>query len=401
MKKLFILLLAVCILLSLGGCGNETKEPTVPNTEPTYHAPQTDPPGTTPAEPEAGEGEGPVAVSLCHSYQEELSSAGELIYYFQQQTVTAELFENQKAQEKLTQNLKDFYGAIELAAQTGRTWALDAYDENISWETCFTSVNTRVGRTDSRVISLVTEIVEFAGGAHPSVTVVCQTYDTATGEPMGILDLMDAEGLATLEAAVLAELGEHPNANWFFDDYTEAVSQRFDPHSPDSVLWYLTDKGIVYPFAPYEIAPYSKGTVTVCVPYEALRDVMGAEYAYVEPTVQEIALTADISSNIEEDFSRTFQVVTDKEGERISLYGFKDSAVRISVGFFDIRDNVFQEEYTLFSGWNLGESDCVEIVTYIPDAIPNIRIEVDGSHVLYLSQSGEDGSILLLKEGEF
>ena len=45
----------------------------------------------------------------------------------------------------------------------------------------------------------------------------------------------------------------------------------------ENANFYVTDKGLVLFFQPYEIAPYSEGIVKIMVPYQELADIMTLE----------------------------------------------------------------------------------------------------------------------------
>ena len=102
-----------------------------------------------------------------------------------------------------------------------------------------------------------------------------------------------------------------------------------------------------------------------------------------------------------EQFDVRFHVTLDNGGEEIVV--FTNSAlyqVELETGYWNIFDNKYYVDQVLFAANRMTSQDLLQIQTYIPDTMPNLRLTAKSgeaeSKTLYISQSGEDGSILLL-----
>jgi len=99
------------------------------------------------------------------------------------------------------------------------------------------------------------------------------------------------------------------------------------------------------------------------------------------------------------EFAQVFPVTIDAEGEEISLFsGTTLYDVRLTLGSWV--NEQFLDTYTVFAANHLTSEDLLLVHAYIPDTQPNLKIAIRTSEedhrTYYISQSGEDGSILLL-----
>lgn len=98
-------------------------------------------------------------------------------------------------------------------------------------------------------------------------------------------------------------------------------------------------------------------------------------------------------------FDQVFTAMLDPDGEHIALHTdglLQDFALEF--GNMDDTGMVFQPEYTIFSAKQFTADTLICLNTYFSDTMPTLRVSftgAEGSQVLYLFQSGKDGSILL------
>ena len=93
---------------------------------------------------------------------------------------------------------------------------------------------------------------------------ICYTFDLETGNELMLSDIVaDDEGtLKEIVTRYFTEIyNEDPDEYW--DDATATVNENTSLQSP----FYLSDKGVVFYYGPYELAPYAGGFKEVVVPY--------------------------------------------------------------------------------------------------------------------------------------
>ncbi len=111
---------------------------------------------------------------------------------------------------------------------------------------------------------------EYTGGAHGAPFKEYFVFDRATGNRLGLSDLVDnsQEELQALAGAAFRALAEE--RNFAFESPEDLEHTVADDVSFESDF-YLSEEGIVFYYPPYAIAPYSEGFPEAVVPYDALR----------------------------------------------------------------------------------------------------------------------------------
>lgn len=375
----------------------ETEQGTIAATEPSDTETEIpEPTKTVPTEEPATPKADGVTVYITPAEESEKAADSTNIYSFRSQIITLNIPAYPEAEKKISSVLNDSIADAKEAAEIAKESALRDYDESSSsWSEYFSAIAYTPQRLDSAVVSFSGSTTEFLGGTHPNTTMFSHTFDGKTGDPLTITDILTGEAqLVKVKELVLQDLGKRDN---LFEGYEETVAERFLSFNIASAYWYLTDDALVYYFSPYEIAPYAEGTIEVAISYDDLEGILKDEYCKSMPEDVAAPKADIVSQEITPDFQQLYQVVLDPEGEHIYLHGFEDqTSIRISSGYWGISDNEFHCENVYFAASSLNSSDAIEIATFIPDAMPNIQIELNGTTVFYLSQSGEDGTILLL-----
>ncbi len=413
MKSLLSVLLVLIMLLTFVGCSinirwdDSPQEPTGPK----YPAPtadstiQTEEPTTPTVHKEIDDSKNPITMILSPVQEDEQAEDGTVTYFYRYQDVKIAMPESPDVQQIIQDSITELTKYTREQSRAAASWAKEMYTGEGEWTAHYTHVTFMPQRADQSVISFAAQILAFNGGSHPNSMIIPMNFNAETGQELKITEILtDEEYLNSVKHLVLSYLEDEFGKDKLMDGYEEVVDERFVTGSAESANWYLTDQGLVYYFAPYEIAAYRYGTVEVLLQYESLAGFIKEEFI-PEKTLQQVnSIQAEISSQLETSFDAVHTVTLEPEGEHITLYGWENgSSIAISVGYWGIDDNLFYPTETVFYADNLSEQECVEILTYIPDTIPNVRIQIggEGGQSLYLSQSGEDGSILLLKDNEF
>ncbi len=119
----------------------------------------------------------------------------------------------------------------------------------------------------------------FTGGAHPIPVVETLVFDLATGRRLVFADVFrdDQAALDTLASYVAADLLNRQglDADW--------VSGAFADPLRALARFVLRESGPVFVFPPYEVAPYAWGTITVPLPWAAVRDALRPEFTVLHP----------------------------------------------------------------------------------------------------------------------
>lgn len=127
-----------------------------------------------------------------------------------------------------------------------------------------------------RLASVKLGVSVFTGGAHPNHWPVTWIFDMADGETLGLDDVFINRKDALIEIApmvrkvLIASLGDMYAADMLADG-TTPVAGNYDD-------FILNDEGVVFFFAPYQVAPYAAGEQVVTIPYARLAKFMKPEF---------------------------------------------------------------------------------------------------------------------------
>lgn len=272
-KRIFALIMALCLVFALAACGQADTEES--------HAPaeSEEPAGAeTPAgseEPE--ESEAPEALSAEVTLEEELSTVEEDgVTYMTAQSVAPNVNiegADEAAQaiasvlaERLTVPQEDIDEYADMAREHYDT--LDE-TERESFGGYSIRYSAEVKRSEG-VLSVLCTRTEYTGGAHDNTSVFGLTFDLSTGAQLSAADIAtDYEGLCAKVAesvAAQAEELEEGTITGDLDAYAGGVL--------DTEKWYLDGEGLVVFAAPDELAPHAAGTIVFTIPYSELEGLL-------------------------------------------------------------------------------------------------------------------------------
>ncbi len=124
---------------------------------------------------------------------------------------------------------------------------------------------------NGRVFSFQQSFYTYTGGAHGMSGELYYNYDVATEKEISLLSLFTPEELKKLNSygeqlfrkqQKIPEGQDYADAGYFFDDGF---------YLPNNVL--MTEKGLQFYYAPYEVGPYSLGDIKLFIPYTKLADL--------------------------------------------------------------------------------------------------------------------------------
>ena len=415
-RRWMLLLLCTAMLTALFGCShtNDFDETSLPErkgetTSVTHTETEGESvPAQTTTEPSTDEKAEDflVAITMNPASKDDRDEDEATVFSFQYQEIQVLVSEYPGAAEVIEADINNSIHSTWEAAQSVRSWAQGEYEarsQDSDWDTCYVRILYSPARIDTRVFSLYGVIDDYTGGTHPNVSVVSSNYDTKTGEALTLQDVLcNEEALDDLRSLVEDTLKRQSETQALFD-YEEAVAARFDLTNAASANWYFSHEGLVFYFSPYEIASYGSGVILAEISYENLTGILNEVYFPEKSNdFENYSIGAAKAGEISmEQFDVRFHVTLDNGGEEIVV--FTNSAlyqVELETGYWNIFDNKYYVDQVLFAANRMTSQDLLQIQTYIPDTMPNLRLTAKSgeaeSKTLYISQSGEDGSILLL-----
>lgn len=405
MKRIYLFLLCFALLFIFAGCRNndpviapsENTEPTKTTvSNPTDPAEETRPSQST----EAIKQQPMFSVFVPASTQEFTAADGTVIFRNTYQDMKLIMPDPDVASKIIIDflNRVDNTGiqSADLLAAAGSD-----YTANPSWLAYSQSTIYSPERIDQSILSLSGSSITYAGSSHPTHVSVSANYDMVTGNFLTLGDILTEQSVcAQLYDLLIQELEQKKSEKQLYPYYKSIVQDILfsDPNS--CINWYFTWDGICFYFSPYEIAPYVSGIINVHIPYSELLGIIMDAYFPPEysnaGTVEAVLFTeADIA-----DFTQICEV-SESTGETILLHSGKSavSHVTLSSGIFTSVGISTMPNYTIFACSTLTPGDAILLETDIPDTIPNLQLQyLSGDEYVtkYISQSGKDGSILLI-----
>ena len=314
MKKLFCIFLAICLTISLSACRKNKKDPTVDN--------QTN--GTQLQNPTGGsqiENDTPlIAVSLPTQTQNEYHENGTVLFQYTFQHMSLVLHKPQVA-DKIILDFLNRVDTTTAPAESTKEMAKNAYNGSQNWTPYLYHITYSPTRIDQKVLSLFGNNVVFSGAGHPERTCISASYDLITGDVLTLASIMTKD--ATVQQfcnLVISGLSEMAEGDYLYDNYKKTVQQRFQQDASQDEAWYFTQTGLCFYFAPYEIAPYSSGVITVEIPFEKLKNLIHEDYLPSTRTAPtgKITVTPFNNTNLN-SLSHIAEIVMDENGEMYML----------------------------------------------------------------------------------
>lgn len=346
MKKLIVLLLAFCILISQTACKKKTQKP----------ADQTDIP-TNPVtgtndltyNPPMETDDTLISVSVPAITDNTIHADGTTLFQYTYQNMSLVLDKPQVADKIILDFLKRVDNTSATADST-KEMALSAYNGSQNWIPYLYHITYSPTRIDHKVLSLFGNNVVFSGAGHPERTCVSASYDLLTGDVLTLASIMHKD--ATVQQIfdlVIIELEKIAKSNYLYNDYQSNVKNRFMNSDPaHDELWYFSQTGLCFYFAPYEIAPYSSGVITVEIPYAKLTKLVHEAYLPLSRNSSDGKIKVTAFNNINLDkFSHISEIVTEKNGKMYMIHADK-TIQDIRIEYTDKSDS-----YIVFAAYNL------------------------------------------------
>lgn len=387
MKKLLILLL--CSILILSGCANKQEStPTIPQNAP-ESAPeiQIEPATEEITEPIVTEETNThlLSVAVPASTERYIAEDGTELFAYTAQHMEL-LLPNEEVADKV---ILDFLNRVDegrLDAEGIMHAAQADYDPTANWYPYFYQTLYSPTRIDHSVLSLFGTLNSYSGGTHGSLSCDSANYDLSTGDilTLGSIMHMDADKNQFIE--LIIDKLSNDNALQLFDGFEEGVYNRLGGDENLYEDFYFTTTGLTFFFAPYEIAPYSAGIITVEIPYEELPGLIYDGYFPAErELVQGYIHSGSFMDTDMEQFNNIAEVKVTTGEEIIVIYP-EGTVENVSIVMPGDEKNI--PEYTVFAALEMSSNNAV-VLSVANESIENISV--------HYSSDGNQQSIELTK----
>lgn len=139
---------------------------------------------------------------------------------------------------------------------------------------------TYVSHQGTHTISYVYTFSSDTLGAHPNQYYKTYTFDTTTGANLQIGDIFqpNSDYLNILSTTARADLPALINKVQAGAADTDTINVGTMPSTDDFQSWYINGSNLVIVFAPYQVGPYSVGTILDTIPLSKLTNVLKPAY---------------------------------------------------------------------------------------------------------------------------
>ncbi len=114
----------------------------------------------------------------------------------------------------------------------------------------------------------------YTGGAHGMYTTRVATYDLKQKRPLTPDDVL----LPGYKRAVGQALSQAVRTKYNLPESSPLTAVLFENRIAPNGNFGLTHKGIFFVYAPYEIAPYSEGELTLFVAFDSIKEFVRPEW---------------------------------------------------------------------------------------------------------------------------
>lgn len=357
MKKQICFFLSATLMFSLTGCIGSKETPTSPSesipavTQPTTG---TTLPTTTPTEPESLETM--LAISVPSVTENTTASDGTVLFQYIYQNPSLVLHKPAVA-DKVILDLINRIDSTQTEAQSVADMAKSAYNGNQNWVPYLYHLVYSPTRIDHKVLSLFGNKVVFSGASHPDRFGISASYDLTTGDVLTLASIMTKDAkVDDFCNLVLEALSDRAEGDYLYENYAQTVKQRFSGDTSKDEAWYFTTTGLCFYFAPYEIAPYTSGVISVEIPYEKLQGLLYSAYLPAKQTTTTGTVTVTPFADVDlSRFSHIAELVAENGGKMYMIY--TDSQVQeIHITHKDSTGS-----YTIFAANTLSKNDGIMI----------------------------------------
>lgn len=396
MKKFVAWIAALCAALSLTGChygkANNSSAPLTLLADSTRDTPSITEPSklTVPMN----------AIALPSVKETVTAEDGTKLFSLSFQR-TQVMLPNAASEETILSDLQSRNSSILENAYQIEALAHSDYLESEYWNSYFVDIAYTPTRLDQTVLSLFGNTSSYSGGPHPSLITDSVTYDLETGKVLYLDDILTPECSSdTLFQLILKHL--EPQAADLYYDYSDALADRFTGQLHSIQDWYFSRSGLCFHFAPYDIAPYSSGTVIAELPYSILTGILDEKYFPNDTSATGSMYAEAYTDDASKRFSNVVDVLLYENGNEVLLYS--DAAVtnlRIEAGFRYTESNQYVAVSTVFAANIMNVGDAIHLIANLEsiDTVFRLVYHSEGKEFSsFITYDSIGDSILLANE---
>ena len=297
--------------------------------------------------------------------------------------------ENPQVVSKIAHALSQKMDNAAMSANDVYSKAQEDYTAQTNWTPyLYQSVYTPM-RIDRMLLSISGSHIIYDGNAHPYDARDSVTYSMITGNPLSLQQILTpectAKKLGNLITSALSNYGDI-----LFGDYPYIVEDCLRGLKGTVDNWYLSEKGLCFYFAPYEIAPYSVGTVTAEIPYEKLIGILSEDFFPPEvPEVSGEVFLSPLKEIAPGQIKQYVEVILD-ETQASFVLDTNGSILRVALELGALDKENFVAEATVFASESLVAGTGIAIQIPLEKDSPILRMT-------YIS-SGEEKTVFLIPD---
>jgi len=253
-----------------------------------------------------------------------------------------------------------------------------------------------VSRGDAAVLSFVYDDYTNRAGAHGFAARSGVNFDVEAGRELFFADLAaDEEALRNLcQQTMQAQAAEMQG---LFDDYASTLPLLIRDGN-----WYFSNSGLVIAANPYDIAPYAAGRIEFTISYKTLSGVLHERWQLPAKEIVQGGMDGSLAREQSLGNSKALaELKLHEQGEDIVLWA-NNSVYDIRINAVELQEfnGAFAADTEYFYVSRMDDGEFLRLKAYIAETIPSLsvswRLPNGTVQRLLLSQSGEDGSLILV-----
>lgn len=368
MKRSFFILFCICLLLTTTGCGQNAADSTLPGSSASA-------PGASATVPDAPAAfSAPMAaVSLPLVNETETALDGTTLFTYTYQNVYL-ILQDPEVADAVILDLMNRIDSTQASAESIRATVQSSYALANSWTPYLFQVIYHPMRIDQGILSLYGTQVSYSGTPHPSRLSISANYDLYTGKALYFADIL-TESYSSQQLCQLIEEALEPQKESLYAYYPDILEERFGGDLSGLETWYFSETGLSFYFSPYDIAPYSAGTIFAEIPYEKLSGILKEDYFPADYSSLSGSITAAPFQSVEQgQFSQFAELILSTEAEPLLLSTEGTvSNIRIELGSLTT-DSGFTAEATVFAAESLSAEEAIMLQADLSETAPALRL---------------------------
>lgn len=376
MKKIICAVLLFCLIVGTAGCRKQTvsEDPAITDLPSRPTTTSMEQPTSEPFHPIDHSNDPMNALSLPPCTKTIFAEDGAALFNLSYQDIQLCLPDAELAQI-ITDDLQGRMDVLMQVSSEVEALARENYSASDNWSAYFINISYTPTRLDSSVMSLIGNHTSYRGGTPPSMTTEAVTYDLRTGATLYLDEILtpDCTG-SVLSDLIIDALAAQDSG--LYSDYQTTVQARFVDSLHNIKDWYFSRNGLCFLFTPYDIAPYSSGTIIAEIPYESLHNYLKECYFPALPENATGSMYAEFYLDSDaERFTSIADIQLTNDGSPILLYSDANvTNVRIEIGSLNADSTQYVPNAIIFAASTVKVGDAIRLTTDLADEKTMIKL---------------------------